>query len=185
MWLLFTDTDCFGAAEITSDNVSQEQACFENIIDTSGLHPSHPLHDKTHARVPEQHKIECGEFNIIRFAAIRSKCYAMEMESQDQNLSTIMKCKGVQKAALTKDVTFDDFKLGVFENVTRADCGLLSNSALSLGICLPRTLSGAPQSSGTSVPQQKQGMPIQFLGNGHGTDTVRGARSQHLPRLEA
>ena len=119
METLFTDTDSFGA-EVTSHNINEELSQLKDILDTSGLHSDHPLYHKNNAKVPGFLKIEFGDQYITKFAAVRSKCWAVETVSQDQSKrKTVMKCKGVPQNALKSGIKFEDYKKCVFENVDR------------------------------------------------------------------
>ncbi|KAE8741577.1 hypothetical protein FOCC_FOCC012870 [Frankliniella occidentalis] len=118
MKTLFTDTDSQGV-EIESPDIVGEMRNLEHILDTSGLLPTHPLYSTQYARVPGRLKIEYGEMTILRFAAVRAKCYAVEYETQDNNISNIYKCKGVQRNALKQGITFEDYKKCIFNDVQK------------------------------------------------------------------
>lgn len=118
MKTLFTDTDSLGV-EIESPDIVGEMRNLNHVLDTSGLLPNHPLYSTQFARVQGRLKIEYGEMNILRFAAVRAKCYAIEMESQDKNIQNIYKCKGVKSVALKQSISFEDYKRCIFDNVAK------------------------------------------------------------------
>ena len=108
MNLLFTDTDSLGVEIETSDLV-KDLSSLMNILDTSGLPKDHPLYDQRYARVQGRLKLEYGQFDILRFCGVRAKVYSLDLAAKGKR-STVMKCKGVNKAALRRTVTFEDYK---------------------------------------------------------------------------
>ncbi|XP_034250642.1 uncharacterized protein LOC117651037 [Thrips palmi] len=109
MKLLVTDTDSLGVEIETSDLVADLRSLMP-ILDTSGLPKDHPLYDQTYARVQGRLKIEYGHFNILRFCGVRAKVYSLDVAGVKGERSVVMKCKGVNKSALRRTVTFDDYK---------------------------------------------------------------------------
>lgn len=118
MELLLTDTDSM-FMEIQSEDLVADLRPLMDILDTSGLPTTHPLYDARFARVQGRLKIEYGAFNILEYAGVRSKVYALDLESAATGQAAVLKCKGVQKHALRKSVNFDDYKRCIFDGVTK------------------------------------------------------------------
>jgi len=108
MSLLFTDTDSLGA-EIESQDIVADLRSLTHILDTSGLPKDHPLYDETYARVQGRLKIEYGHFDILRYCGVRAKVYSLDLAAKGER-STVYKCKGVNRSALRRAVTFEDYK---------------------------------------------------------------------------
>jgi len=117
MEMLLTDTDSL-AVSLRTDDLVGELRQLMDILDTSSLPPEHPLYDPQYARVQGRLKIEYGRFHIRKCAAVRSKCYALDLVNETGE-NVIYRCKGIQKAALKKNVTFEDFKSCVFDSVAK------------------------------------------------------------------
>lgn len=117
MTLLFTDTDSLAIHVETPDLVGELRPLMD-ILDTSSLPKDHPLYDETFARCQGRLKIEYGAHDIVRFAGVRAKCYALDLEHAGGG-SVVYKAKGVQKGALKRSVTFEDYKRCVFESVSK------------------------------------------------------------------
>lgn len=115
MKVLFTDTDSFGV-EITSNSIHEELSAIKDILDTSGLPRDHPLYDPSRSRQPGYLKIEYGHTDILAFAGIRPKCYCLDLGPTE---TVVMKCKGIQSAALYRSVSFEDYKNCIFKNVLK------------------------------------------------------------------
>jgi hypothetical protein len=119
MTTLMSDTDSFGL-EITSEDLVGELASLSSILDTSGLPSDHPLYSKERERVPGLLKLEYATSHILRFAGIRPKVYCLDLEEHDKKKKKqIYKCKGVQKGALARSVTFEDYKRCIFEDTVK------------------------------------------------------------------
>lgn len=104
------------AVALTTDHLNEELALLQPILDTSGLPKSHPLYDASKARIPGLLKLEYGSHHILRFAGIRPKCYALDLEAPGQK-NVVYKCKGVPRAALTRSTSFEDYKKCIFESI--------------------------------------------------------------------
>lgn len=115
--MLLTDTDSL-AVELQSDDIVEDLRPLMDVLDTSSLPPEHPLYDARYARVQGRLKIEYGGFRIQRFAAVRSKVYALDLASPNGK-SVVYKAKGVQKSALKRSVEFEDYKRCVFDSVAK------------------------------------------------------------------
>ncbi|XP_034230806.1 uncharacterized protein LOC117639345 isoform X2 [Thrips palmi] len=116
--LLMSDTDSL-CVHLKTPNLVEDLRPILDILDTSGLPEDHPLYDPQYARVQGRLKIEYGRFNILRFAGIRSKVYALDLETAEGGEKAVYKCKGIQKSALAQSVRFEDYKRCIFDNVTK------------------------------------------------------------------
>lgn len=117
MILLFTDTDSLALHLETKDLVADLTPLMD-ILDTSSLPRDHPLYDGQYARCAGRLKIEYGSYDVLEFAGVRAKCYALDMVNADGE-KVVMKAKGVNKGALKRTVSFADYKRCVFEGVTK------------------------------------------------------------------
>ena len=111
--LLFMDTDslCY---EIKTEDFFKD--IFNDVhekFDTNNLGKSHPSEIQTgvNKKVIGMMKLETGAKQIEEFAGLRSKLYAYKMaEDGDEE----KKCKGVKKAVIKKEITFDNYKECLF-----------------------------------------------------------------------
>lgn len=116
MEVLFSDTDSI-CIEVTTSDLDGDLKSLEPILDFSGLPAAHPLYTRAKARVPGLLKLEYGEFNIMTFCGLRSKCYCLELETLDgTRVITVAKCKGVQKCALKRSAGMSHYKECLFQN---------------------------------------------------------------------
>lgn len=70
-----------------------------DIFDTSNYSVTHPLYNADRKNVTGYLKNETPEMNVVKFVGMRSKCYAMKMEAEMDNL--------VQQFASLKSVCYD------------------------------------------------------------------------------
>ena len=111
--LLFTDTDSLCYEINTKDFFEDISNDVHETFDTSNLGKSHPSGIPTgvNKKVPGKMKIETGEKQIEEFVGLRAKLYAYKMaeDGKEEN-----KCKGVKKATIRKEITFDNYKECLF-----------------------------------------------------------------------
>jgi hypothetical protein len=117
MKICFSDTDSM-CVEVETNRINDELRAVSHIMDMSGFPPSHPLHSKEFQRVTGRLKVEYGDLHILKFVGLRAKCYALDMEARGEK-KTVLKCKGVQKSAMQRSVTFEDYKKCLFENLEK------------------------------------------------------------------
>ena len=113
--LLFTDTDSLCYEIKTEDFFKDISNDVYEKFDTSNLGKSHPSGIPTGAnkKVIGMMKLETGAKQIEEFAGLRSKLYAYKMaEDGDEE----KKCKGVKKAVIKKEITFDNYKECLFSS---------------------------------------------------------------------
>ena len=111
--LLFTDTDSLCYEIKTEDFFKDISNDVHEKFDTSNLGKSHPSGIPTgiNKKVIGMMKLETGSKQIEEFAGLRSKLYAYKMaEDGDEE----KKCKGVKKAVIKKEITFDNYKECLF-----------------------------------------------------------------------
>ena len=117
MEMLFTDTDSIGV-ELQSQDLCADLRPLMDILDTSSLPPDHELYDPRYARVQGRLKIEYGGYTIQRFAGITSKVYSAELVHPSGE-KVIYKAKGVQRSALRRSVSFEDYQRCIFESTPK------------------------------------------------------------------
>ena len=113
--LLFTDTDSLCYEIKTEDFFKDISNDVHEKFDTSNLGKSHPSGIPTgiNKKVIGMMKLETGAKQIEEFAGLRSKLYAYKMaEDGDEE----KKCKGVKKAVIKKEITFDNYKECLFSS---------------------------------------------------------------------
>jgi hypothetical protein len=111
--LLFTDTDSLCYEIITEDFFKDISKDVYEKFDTSNIGKNHPSGIPTgvNKKVIGMMKSETGEKQIEEFVGPRSKLYAYKMaEDGDEE----KKCKGVKKAVIKKEITFDNYKECLF-----------------------------------------------------------------------
>ena len=113
--LLFTDTDslCY---EIETENFFADIADdVEKMFDTSNFDKNHSsgIQGKN-KKVPGMMKDEAGGKIIEGFVGLRAKLYSYKMfEGKEEK-----KCKGIKKAVIKKQISFDDYKECLFSKKT-------------------------------------------------------------------
>ena len=111
--LLFTDTDSLCYEIKTEDFFKDISNDVHEKFDTSNLGKSHPSGIPTgvNKKVIGMMKLETGAKLIGEFVGLRSKLYAYRMEEDG---SEEKKCKGVKKAVIKKEISFDNYKECLF-----------------------------------------------------------------------
>ena len=111
--LLFTDTDSLCYEVNTEDFFKDISNDVHEKFDTSNLGKSHPSGIPTgvNKKFIGMMKLETGVKQIEEFVGLRSKLYAYKM-AEDGNEEK--KCKGVKKATIRKEITFDNYKECLF-----------------------------------------------------------------------
>jgi len=110
MELNYCDTDSYFLT-IFSDDIYKEFEKISNFLDTSNYDPSHPLYSLKNKGRLLCVKDEFGGKPLSEAIFIKSKCYSIVTDD-----ACIKKLKGVNKRTVLKRLTFDDYKLCLFEN---------------------------------------------------------------------
>jgi hypothetical protein len=79
-------------------------------FDLSDYPKDHELYDETNKKVIGKFKNESIS-QITEFVGLRSKLYAYKTDDDEKHL----KCKGVKKCALKKQIDFENYKGAVFD----------------------------------------------------------------------
>lgn len=111
--LIKTDVDSF-FLEIRTQNLNQGliELSQRNILDASGLAPTHPAYSNINEKRPGLLKLEYPRMNILSMVCLRSRCFAVDMETDDtkQRPVYVAKCSGVNRADLTSQHNMASFK---------------------------------------------------------------------------
>lgn len=113
--LLYTDTDSL-IYEITGKDAYKELKRLAHFFDFSNYPKNHPLYSDVNKRVPGLFKDETAGEPIVEFVGLRSKMYSFKM-LKDQELHDNKTAKGVKKSIVQKELTHEDFKKCLFENI--------------------------------------------------------------------
>ena len=110
--LLFTDTDSLAYEIQTEDFYKDISADVRDKFDTSNYHKDHPSGIETgvNKKVGGMFKDEAGGEQITEFVGLRAKLYAFKTDKQTE----VKKCKGVNKAVVSKSIGFEDYKTCLF-----------------------------------------------------------------------
>ena len=109
--LLFTDTDSLCYEIETEDFFEDIADDVEKMFDTSNFDKNHSsgIQGKN-KKVPGMMKDEAGGKIIEGFVGLRAKLYSYKMfEGKEEK-----KCKGIKKAVIKKQISFDDYKECLF-----------------------------------------------------------------------
>ena len=108
--LLFTDTDslCYEFKNFDIYNLIKEN---KNLFDLSNLDKNDELYDSTNSKVLGKFKIETGSKIMNEFCGIRSKLYCYTIDEETENH---MRCKGVKKYVVEKDLNMELYKKCIF-----------------------------------------------------------------------
>ena len=107
--LLLSDTDSLMYEIKTEDFYKDIYADIETIFDTSAYN-NHPVIDKKlNKKVIGMMKDETAGDEITEFVGLRPKLYAYTINSEE-----VKKAKGVKKAVIKADISFDDYKQCLF-----------------------------------------------------------------------
>jgi hypothetical protein len=125
--LLFTDTDSLMYEIETEDFYEDIKEDIHTRFDTSNFPKDHSSNVETGAnkKVIGMFKDEAGGKVISEFVGLRAKLYSYKCEEKEEK-----RCKGVKKAVVKKDITFEDYKKCLFGggkvhrkmNVIRSHC---------------------------------------------------------------
>ena len=109
--LLFTDTDslCY---EIHTDNFYKDMSKNKHLFDFSAFPTDHPLYSPDNCAVIGKMKDETNGQYIMEFVGLKPKMYAIKTEDDKES----KKAKGVQKAVVNKDLTFENYKTVLCEH---------------------------------------------------------------------
>ena len=119
--LLFTDTDSL-MYEIETDDFYKD--IFPDVrdkFDTSNYPKDHPSGIETgvNKKVTGMFKNEAGGLIISEFVGLRAKLYSFKILKIAAEIFEEKKCKGTKKAVVKKNITFDDYKRCLFNNVNQ------------------------------------------------------------------
>ena len=105
--LLFTDTDSLCYEIRTEDFYKDIANDVPKWFDTSANPKSHPggIPTGVNKKVIGMFKDEFNGEQILEFAGVRAKCYAVRYKDSEDK-----KCKGVKKAVVKGHITFEDYK---------------------------------------------------------------------------
>ena len=114
--ILFSDTDSLALAVFSKKKISNLKK-LDDIMDYSNYPPTHPKYDTTNANALGFWKDELQGNTFSEYVGLRSKCYAMQIESKNDVLhesktnSKYLKstCKGVRKG-YKKTIPFSKFR---------------------------------------------------------------------------
>ena len=84
--LCFTDTDSLLYLLYTND-LYHDLEKIKDQLDLSKYPPNHPLYDTSHKDVPGFFKDETKSFPICQFCGLRSKCYSILLEEDEETLA--------------------------------------------------------------------------------------------------
>jgi len=101
--IIMSDTDSFSMA-LRTKNAREATILLSPVMDFSNLEENDPLFDKSKKNKVGYLKNESSQSEIVRFVALKSKCYAFLTE--ENILHT--KCKGVKKSA-KKKIKFENY----------------------------------------------------------------------------
>ena len=104
MKLCLHDTDSF-IFEIESENLDQELYSIREHMDLSNYPLDHPLFDPSNKKVPGKMKNEYPDQQIKKFIGLRSKCYCLEVEEDEEK-----RAKGVKKSVIKKELSLQDYE---------------------------------------------------------------------------
>ncbi|VDI33807.1 Hypothetical predicted protein [Mytilus galloprovincialis] len=106
--LLFTDTDSLAYAIQTEDFYKDITPHVQEKFETSNYPTNHPsgIPSGVNKKIIGMFKDECGGKSMIGFVGLRPKLYAYKMDDGD----TTKKAKGVTKAVIKQNITFDNYK---------------------------------------------------------------------------
>ena len=114
--LLFTDTDSLCYEIETEDFFVDIADDIDEMFDTSNFDKNHSsgIQGKN-KKVPGMMKDEAGGKIIEEFVGLRAKLYSYKMfEGKEEK-----KCKGIKKAVIKKQISFDDYKECLFSGVSQ------------------------------------------------------------------
>ncbi|XP_050529242.1 uncharacterized protein LOC126898875 [Daktulosphaira vitifoliae] len=80
-------------------------------VDASRLPKDHPCYSTTRKKTPGLFSDETGGLTLFEIAALRSKCYAFDMEG-----SEFIKSKGIRGHVVRNHLSLDDYKRCLFED---------------------------------------------------------------------
>ena len=105
--LLFTDTDSLMYEIETLDFYKDISPDVKSKFDTSNYYKDHPYGIETgvNKKVLGIFKDEAGGKQITEFVGLRAKLYSFKMHDLEQK-----KCKGIKKAVVSKNISFQDYK---------------------------------------------------------------------------
>ena len=110
--LLFTDTDSLAYVIETEDFYRDISPDVRAKFDTSNYPREHPSGIETgvNKKVGGMFKDEAGGEQITEFVGLRAKLYAFKTDKEKE----VKKCKGVNKAVVSKSISFQDYKTCLF-----------------------------------------------------------------------
>ncbi len=118
--LLFTDTDSLCYEIQTDDYYEDIRDDASEWFDTSNYEKDHFLFSNKNKKQVGFYKDECGGNLVLRFAGLRSKLYAYEVDKErDDNGEwkynvQRKKCKGIRKYIIKNEITIEDYEKCLF-----------------------------------------------------------------------
>ena len=109
--LLMTDTDSL-VYEVQTDDIYEDMNAMSDYFDMSEYPKDSKYHNGKNKKVIGKFKDEVSNDYISEFIGIRSKTYSFIKNNDEIS----KKLKGVSKPVVKKEITFDDYKLCIFEN---------------------------------------------------------------------
>ncbi|XP_077980892.1 uncharacterized protein LOC144436083 [Glandiceps talaboti] len=113
--LLFTDTDSL-MYEITAVDPYKDFYRDKDLFDNSDYSTESPYYFGFNKRVIGKMKDECAGLPITEFIGLRSKMYSYITETLVGTSST-RKAKGIKKIVIKKNITHEEYKTVLFENL--------------------------------------------------------------------
>ncbi len=109
--LLFTDTDSLAYEIETDDFYNDISNDVSDKFDTSNFPKDHSsgIFSDVNKKVVGKFKDEAGGEQITEFVGLRAKLYSYKMQDKEEK-----KCKGIKKAVIKKNITFEDYKTCLF-----------------------------------------------------------------------
>jgi len=112
--LIYTDTDSL-IFDVETEDYYDDMLQHKNLYDLSEYEKNHKCYDETNKKVIGKMKDECAKTQISEVCAIRSKVYSVLTEDEELK----KKIKGVKKSCVENEITFDDYKKCLFNNITK------------------------------------------------------------------
>ncbi|KAE8741257.1 hypothetical protein FOCC_FOCC013212 [Frankliniella occidentalis] len=113
--LLCHDTDCWGF-HYESDDFVKTQRSIAHMMDFSNYPRDHELYDESRKRIPLFLKDEHPGRMVTSFVGLRAKNYCLQFPDG----KPVKKCKGVQRSAAEKGLTFECYKKCLIENYEKS-----------------------------------------------------------------
>ena len=117
--LLFTDTDSL-TYNIECEDIYNDMVENKDLFDLSEYSKTNPIYDPTNKKVIGKFKDECKDNIMTEFVGVRPKCYAFSKELNSVVLEK-KTLKGIKKSVVQNDISLQDYKECVLNNITKYD----------------------------------------------------------------